>query len=100
MVATDGLPEMVEHGRTGLLVPPCDASQLADEVVRLLLARKLRRQMGRCGKEKVAAECSAELVAQQTIDVYRRAFERAAPARKAAFLRGPSSVTSRTGDGD
>jgi len=86
VVATDvgGLPEMVEHGRTGLLVPPRDASQLADAVVRLLLDRKLRRQMGMCGKEKIAAECSAELVAQKTIDVYRRAFEGAARARKAA----------------
>jgi glycosyltransferase involved in cell wall biosynthesis len=102
VVATEvgGLPEMVEHGRTGLLVPPRDAAQLADAVVRLLLDSKLRRQMGMCGKEKVAAECSAELVAQQTIDVYRRASERAASARKAAFLRGASSVTSRTGDGD
>src|SRR5207249_5838275 len=82
VVATEvgGLPEMVEHGRTGLLVPPRDAAQLADAVVRLLLDRKLRRRMGMCGKAKIAEECSPELVAQKTIDVYRRALERTAGA--------------------
>ncbi len=102
VVATEvgGLPEMVEHGRTGLLVPPRDASQLADAVVRLLLDRKLRRLMGMCGKEKMEAECSPELVAQKTIDVYRRALEGTAGARKATFLQDASAVTSRTGGGD
>src|SRR5437868_5764195 len=85
VVATEvgGLPEMVEHGRTGLLVPPRDAAQLADAVVRLLLDRKLRRRMGMCGKAKIAEECSPELVAQKTIDVYRRALERTAGAGEA-----------------
>ncbi len=85
VVATEvgGLPEMVEHGRTGLLVPPRDAAQLADAVVRLLLDRKLRRRMGMCGKAKIAEECSPELVAQKTIDVYRRALEGTDGAGKA-----------------
>jgi glycosyltransferase involved in cell wall biosynthesis len=75
VVATEvgGLPEMVEHGRTGYLVPPRNVSALADAVVRLLLDRKLRREMGIRGKKKVEAECSPEVVAQKTIDVYRRA---------------------------
>ena len=94
-----GLPEMVDHGRTGLLVRPRDASELADAVVRLLLDRKLRRHLGMCGKEKIAAECSPELVAQKTIDVYRRALEGTAGAWKATSMRNASAVTSRTGAG-
>jgi glycosyltransferase involved in cell wall biosynthesis len=99
VVATQvgGLPEMVEHGRTGYLVPPRNVSALADAVVRLLLDRKLRREMGIRGKKKVEAECSPEMVAQKTIDVYRRAAEGAADAREATLVRGASTLISRTG---
>ena len=104
VVATEvgGLPEMVEHGRTGYLVPPRDEVQLADAVVRLLLDGKLRCEMGMCAKKKIEAECSPEMVAQKTIDVYRRAAEGTANARKrkATLVSGPSAATSRTGPGD
>jgi glycosyltransferase involved in cell wall biosynthesis len=75
VVATEvgGLPEMVEHGRTGYLVAPRNASQLAESVVRLLLDRNLRREMGLNGKRKIEAECSSEVIACKTIEVYRRA---------------------------
>ena len=100
VVATEvgGLPEMVEDGRTGYLVRPRDEVQLADAVVRLLLDRKLRREMGICGKKKIEAECSPELMAQKTIDVYRRAIEGTARARKrkATLVRSASTVISRT----
>lgn len=68
-----GLPEMVEHGRTGYLVAPRDIVQLADAVSALLLDAPLRRQMGLNGKHKVQAECSPQVIAQKTMDVYRRA---------------------------
>lgn len=92
VVATEvgGLPEIVEDGRTGHLVPPRDVGQLADAVVRLLLDRNLRREMGIRGKEKIEAECSPEVVAQKTIDVYRRAAKGTPYARKgkATLVRG------------
>jgi len=68
-----GLPEMVEHGRTGYLVAPRDAGQLADALVRLLLDPALRRQMGANAKHKIERECSPETIAQKTLEVYRRA---------------------------
>jgi len=75
VVATEvgGLPEMVEHGRTGYLVAPRNVAQLAEAVVRLLLDRNLRREMGLNGKRKIEAECSSEVIARKTIEVYRRA---------------------------
>jgi glycosyltransferase involved in cell wall biosynthesis len=75
VVATEvgGLPEMVEQGRTGYLVAPRNVSQLAESVVRLLLDRNLRREMGLNGKRKIEAECSSEVIARKTIEVYRRA---------------------------
>jgi glycosyltransferase involved in cell wall biosynthesis len=89
VVATSvgGLPEMVEDGRTGYLVPPRNVIQLADAITRLLLDAPLRRQMGVNAKGKIEAECSPALIAQKTIEVYCRAIETAAKAPKRVPLR-------------
>ena len=71
-----GLPEMVEHGRTGFLVAPRDSTKLADALVRLLLDKTLRRQMGVNARRKIELECSPEVIARQTVDVYYRAAKR------------------------
>lgn len=44
-----GLPEIVEHGRTGLLVAPNDPEALADAVARLLDEPALAAQLARSG---------------------------------------------------
>jgi glycosyltransferase involved in cell wall biosynthesis len=87
-----GLPEMVENGRTGYLVPPRDSAQLAEVVTRLLLEETLRRRMGENAKRKIEEECSPAVVAAKTIEVYRRALEKTAHACKATLVRDPSSV--------
>jgi len=71
-----GLPEMVEDGRTGYLVAPRDTTNLADRLVHLLLEPTLRRQMGANAKRKIEEECSPEVIAQKTMDVYHRAVTR------------------------
>ena len=95
-----GLPEAVENGRTGFLVAPRNSVQLADAVVQLLLDAPLRRWMGANGKRKIEEESSPRVVAQKTLEVYRRAVEGTAHARKASLLHNSSSVTSRTESGD
>jgi glycosyltransferase involved in cell wall biosynthesis len=70
-----GLPELVEHGRTGYLVPPRDERALADALVRLLLDPKLRRELGANGKRKADTECSPKAVARLTLEVYCRAIQ-------------------------
>ncbi len=64
------LPEMVDHGQTGLLVPPRDVPALASAIIRLLQDKPLRQQMGRNGKHKIETECSPLRVAAQTLAVY------------------------------
>ena len=78
--AVGGLPEMVDHGRTGYLVPPCDERALADAIVRLLRDKGLRRQLGANGKRKIDTQCSPDVVAQQTLAVYRRAISDVHPS--------------------
>ncbi len=89
-----GLPEIVEDGRTGYLVAPRDAAQLADAVSRLLLDAQLRQRMGENGKRKMEAECSPSVIAQKTLDIYHRAVESVTGARRAPVASFPA-VTSR-----
>lgn len=69
---TGGLPDMVEHGKTGLLVPPRDSDALAEAALELLRDKNKRIAMGRAGKEKLLRECSPEVVTRQTLMVYRK----------------------------
>ena len=48
-----GIPEVIEHGTTGLLIPPGDVSALAAAVERLLLDAELRSRLGRAGRSFV-----------------------------------------------
>jgi L-malate glycosyltransferase len=48
-----GLPEIVEDGRTGLVVPREDAHNLAEAISRLVADPALRQRLGRAGRERV-----------------------------------------------
>ncbi|MGH8930439.1 MAG: glycosyltransferase [Egibacteraceae bacterium] len=58
VVASDlsGIPELVEDERSGLLVPPGDATALAAALRRLCGDPVLRRRLGREGRRKVVRE--------------------------------------------
>ena len=51
--AVGGVPEMIEHGRTGLLVPPRDAAALAAAIVRMLTDHPLADTLARAGHDFV-----------------------------------------------
>ncbi|MGH7496918.1 MAG: glycosyltransferase [bacterium] len=51
-----GIPECVEHGRTGLLVAEKDAAALCEAMAKLLSAPRLARRFGRAGRKKVVHE--------------------------------------------
>ena len=89
--AVGGLPEMVDDGQTGYLVPPRDERALADAIVRLLRDRELRRQLGANSKRKIDTQCSPEVVAQQTLAVYRRAISAVRKRRKSDRSRTRTS---------
>jgi len=49
-----GVPEMVDDGRNGLLVPPADSRALTEACVKLLENPQRAREMGRVGRQIVA----------------------------------------------
>ena len=68
---TGGIPEVVSHGETGLLVPPRDVRELAAAIVKLLKDPGRREQMGRAGLERVQRLFSADRMVERTLGVYR-----------------------------
>ena len=71
-----GIPEVVQDGKTGLLVPPKDAEALAAALVRLLKDPGARRRMGDAGLARVRDRFSAERMVQDTLVVYERVAQR------------------------
>lgn len=72
VVASDvgGLPELVEHTRTGLLVPSGDAESLAVALRRILQDRALAEEMGRAGRQRALAHLSESVFVDKFVDVY------------------------------
>lgn len=68
-----GIPEVLDHGETGFLVPPRDPDRLAEAIVTLLQDDALRRRMGHRAREKAESELSWPTIARQTLEVYREA---------------------------
>jgi glycosyltransferase involved in cell wall biosynthesis len=68
-----GLPEMIDDGVTGFLVPPGNEKRLAAAIIAVLRNDAQRRKMGAAAKQKIERECSPAVIARQTLDVYRAA---------------------------
>ncbi|MDX1764299.1 MAG: glycosyltransferase family 4 protein [bacterium] len=68
--AVGGIPEVVVHGETGLLVPPDDPVALFGDMVRLLRDRTLARKMGEAGVRRIGELFSAHTMVRQISAVY------------------------------
>lgn len=67
-----GIPEVVDDGTTGLLVPPRDQRLLADAIVQLLRDKAARVRMGAAGYERVCQRFTVERMVAETAAVYAR----------------------------
>jgi glycosyltransferase involved in cell wall biosynthesis len=73
VVASDagGLPEVVEDGVTGLVVPRGDSAALARAIGSLLADPQRRRRMGQAGRERALRLFDWDRTAQQFEELYR-----------------------------
>jgi glycosyltransferase involved in cell wall biosynthesis len=65
-----GVPELVDDGETGLLVPPGDAPALAAALSRLLGEPELASRLGAAGRERVRSRFSAEAQERRILELY------------------------------
>ncbi len=68
-----GIPEIVEEGVTGYLVPAADATALRQALVKCLDSKDVLKEMGQRGLERVQNEFTWEVVAAKTLSVYETA---------------------------
>jgi colanic acid/amylovoran biosynthesis glycosyltransferase len=68
-----GIPELVEDGVSGLLVPERDSEALADGLAYLIDQPERWPAMGRAGRDKVDAEFNSEKLTHDLIGLYREA---------------------------
>ena len=73
------IPEAVEHGSTGLLVPPGDTPALAEAISRLAGAPDERVRMGDAGRRKVARDFDLTINTGLLVSLFRDVMENRSP---------------------
>jgi glycosyltransferase involved in cell wall biosynthesis len=67
-----GIPELVESGVSGILVPPRDVVALADALEQMARNPELRQRMGSAGREKVLKEFDLRTNARTLADLFSK----------------------------
>lgn len=67
-----GIPEVIEDGRNGRLVPPCDPRALSETIIDLLQDEPQRRRLAREGTVLVRERFTAKRMVEQTLKTYER----------------------------
>jgi glycosyltransferase involved in cell wall biosynthesis len=73
--ALEGMPELVEDGATGLLVPPRNPEALAQAILRTLENPARAKAMARAGRKRVEERFSTRTKIERTEALYRRLVE-------------------------
>lgn len=79
--AVGGIPALIAHEQTGLLVPPADPAALARAIDRLAHDAPLRQQLGANARASVLRDFTWQRIAEQTSEVYRQVLATSAQRR-------------------
>ena len=84
VVATNvgSIPEIVDDGKTGFIVPSKDSKALAEAIIRILKNSELRKEMGENAYRKMKDELSWDKNAEKTVEVYKEAIKNHAAAHR------------------
>jgi glycosyltransferase involved in cell wall biosynthesis len=77
--AVEGIPELIRHESTGLLVQPGDADALSLALLRLAENTTLRLNLAESANDWALEACSADNMVKKTIEVYQSLIEGASP---------------------
>ncbi len=65
-----GIPELIDHGVSGRLVPPRRPDRLSDEIVQLIADEKCRRRLGAAALKRIREHFSFEAQSQRYQDLF------------------------------
>ncbi len=74
VISTDlptGVPWVNQHGKTGYVVPPGNAGELANAIQLLLSNARLREEMGEAGRMRVEQHFTSTRMAEAMLQVYQ-----------------------------
>jgi glycosyltransferase involved in cell wall biosynthesis len=71
--AAGGIPEAVEDGVTGRVVPPGDPDALADALLAVLDDKAARERMGADGRRRFEERFTADIMVERTLDILSEA---------------------------
>jgi glycosyltransferase involved in cell wall biosynthesis len=69
-----GIPEIVEHGRSGLIVERSDPQAIADAILQLLSNPDQRDAMSQTAFERASTRFSWDRIAEDLLEEYERLF--------------------------
>jgi L-malate glycosyltransferase len=78
----DGIPELIDHGESGLMVEPGHPDSLAGAISSILADDSIRVSMGAKARESAVARFSVEGMVRQTEEALLEAFNEAAPTNE------------------
>jgi colanic acid/amylovoran biosynthesis glycosyltransferase len=84
-----GIPELVDDGTSGFLVPERDVETLAERLAFLADQPETAAAMGRSGRERIEAEYDCELLNQRLLELYRECL-----SHPGGMARAPSRHSS------
>jgi glycosyltransferase involved in cell wall biosynthesis len=73
--AVGGIPEVVESGENGMLIPPDRPGEMADAIIRLLADPTFAARMGNAASVTIRNHWSIDATARAYADVYERAMQ-------------------------
>ena len=85
---TGGLPEIITHRETGVLVAPDDAVQMALALMEIIGNPRLAEKMGRAGRQRAQEEFSLEKMAAAFAALYGRRLDGRIPASTSFTVPG------------
>lgn len=68
--AVDGVPEIVENGKTGILVPPKNPQMMGEAVIRLLSDKRLAADLAERAADLIPARFPLQRMIEQTQNLY------------------------------
>jgi len=73
--AASGASEMIEHMKTGFLVPPADSDALADALIKTLGDYELTCRLGAAARKKAEQKYDWNVIAKKYYEVYLEVLE-------------------------